>query len=223
MEIKEEVRTIRYIDYDGLRFYEDGKGYWIGRYFDEDGKSIRIRLHIYVWEKHNGRVPEGYDVHHIDHDPSNNEIDNLVAMPRSEHHKLHIGERDVEDLRFVIDTYVRPKASQWHRSEKGKTWHKEQYEKTLAPKWDEQVSMICQYCGGTYAVSPLMQHKSRFCSNKCRTAWRYREGVDNTERVCSTCGKTFIVNKYSRTKNCSRECALRQMVQTKTEVHRQRK
>ena len=30
MEIKEETRTVRYVEYDGKRFYEDGKGYWFG-------------------------------------------------------------------------------------------------------------------------------------------------------------------------------------------------
>ena len=79
MEIKEETRTVRYVEYDGKRFYEDSKGYWLGQEIGVDGKPHRIRLHTYVWEKHNGPVPEGYDIHHIDHDPSNNDIENQIG------------------------------------------------------------------------------------------------------------------------------------------------
>ena len=99
MEIKEETRTVRYVEYDGKRFYEDSKGY--------------------VWEKHNGPVPEGYDIHHIDHDKSNNDIENLVAIPESEHHKLHMAEQDKLELTYIMETCARPKAVEWHKSEAG--------------------------------------------------------------------------------------------------------
>jgi len=34
-------------------------------------------------------IPEGYDVRHIDHDPTNNSISNLQVIKRSEHEQLH--------------------------------------------------------------------------------------------------------------------------------------
>jgi hypothetical protein len=34
-------------------------------------------------------IPEGYEVHHIDADRSNNSCDNLIALPRSFHKTLH--------------------------------------------------------------------------------------------------------------------------------------
>lgn len=223
MEIKEEIRTVRYIEYDGKRFYEDGKGYWLGQVRGEDGKYHRIRLHIYVWEKYNGPVPDGYDIHHIDHDTSNNEIDNLEALPRNEHHRLHMAERDPLDMIYIMETCVRPKAAPWHKSEQGREWHSRQYEKTLAPKWDDQVTLTCEYCGKEYQTSTLMRGRSHFCSNKCKTAYRYHAGLDNVERVCPVCGKSFTVNKYSRTKTCSKQCANVLMSQTKTGVRHPKK
>lgn len=223
MEIKEEVRTVRYIEYDGKRFYEDQKGYWLGSVMGKDGKPRRIRLHVYVWEKYNGPVPEGYDIHHIDHDASNNEIENLVALPESEHHKLHMAERDCLELKYIMETCVRPKAIEWHKSEAGREWHKQQYEKTLAPHWEESITLTCQYCGKPYQTSPLMQGHSRFCSNNCKSAYRRESGVDNVERICVICGKPFITNKYSRAKVCSKACANTSQSRRKTGVHRQKK
>ena len=222
MEIKEEIRTVRYIEYDGKRFYEDGKGYWLGQYSGEDGKPHRIRLHIYVWEKFHGPIPEGYDVHHIDHDPSNNEIDNLIALPQSEHHKLHMAQRDPAALTDILTRYARPAATQWHKSEAGRVWHQQQYQRSLAQKRDQLVTKLCEYCGQPYQVQALNQSHSRFCSNRCKTRFRYHSGADNVERTCAVCGKTFLVNKYARAKTCSRSCDSMLMVQSKTEAHRQK-
>ena len=206
MEIKTETKTVRYIEYDGRRFYEDKKGYWLGQVKDADGKPHRVRLHIYVWEKHNGSVPEGYDIHHIDHNKNNNNIDNLVAIPENEHHKLHMAER-AEEARELMLKYCQPAACQWHGSQEGREWHKAQYQNTLAPKWEETVEKVCEYCGKTYTVSTLMASRSRFCSNNCKSQYRRVSGVDNINRKCSVCGNVFVTNKYSHVKTCSKACA----------------
>lgn len=223
MEIKEETRTVRFIEYDGKRFYEDKKGYWLGYRIGQDGKQRRIRLHTYVWEKYNGPVPDGYDIHHIDHDRSNNNIENLIAMPESEHHKLHMKERDKDELTRILRTLAVPKAPEWHKSEAGHEWHKMHYERSLATHWGDKITLICQQCGKPYQVSALMRNRSRFCSNNCKTAYRYKTGADNVERICPICGKPFAINKYSRTKTCSKDCGVKLMAQSKTGANRQKK
>lgn len=45
--------------------------------------------HHYLWEKHYGVIPTGYDVHHIDGHRLNNTIKNLMLLTRDEHIKLH--------------------------------------------------------------------------------------------------------------------------------------
>ena len=30
--------------------------------------------HRVIWEKHHGKIPEGYDIHHIDGDGHNNDV-----------------------------------------------------------------------------------------------------------------------------------------------------
>ena len=47
------------------------------------------KYHHYIWEKYNGIIPIGYDIHHIDEDKLNNNIDNLQMLLKTQHHKLH--------------------------------------------------------------------------------------------------------------------------------------
>ena len=47
-------------------------------------------VYVAVWEAFNGKtVPEGYVVHHINHDPSDNRIENLECMSRKKHMQEH--------------------------------------------------------------------------------------------------------------------------------------
>jgi len=42
---------------------------------------------------HVGPIPDGWEVHHRDRDPSNNDLANLECLPPAEHHALHDAER----------------------------------------------------------------------------------------------------------------------------------
>jgi len=59
MQIITETKTIttQYIIFNGVKFYKDGKGYWLAT-IDKKPK----RLHVYVWECSNGKVPKGYHI-----------------------------------------------------------------------------------------------------------------------------------------------------------------
>ena len=55
----------------------DGVTYYLcGEYFQRKGR----RLHRAVWEHHNGKIPNGYHVHHKDGDRNNNDISNLELL-----------------------------------------------------------------------------------------------------------------------------------------------
>ena len=69
--------------YDGKKFTKRNSGY----YSLSTGK--RTLMHRYVWEKEIGKIPEGYDIHHIDETRSNNDILNLECLPKSEHIRLY--------------------------------------------------------------------------------------------------------------------------------------
>ena len=47
-----------------------------------------------VWKEHNGPIPRddngvSYEIHHVDCDPSNNDISNLICIPIEEHFHTH--------------------------------------------------------------------------------------------------------------------------------------
>lgn len=52
-----------------------------------NGRQILIS-HL-IWEKHYGKIPDGYIIHHKDLNPSNNNINNLLMIERGKHNKLH--------------------------------------------------------------------------------------------------------------------------------------
>lgn len=59
------------------------------RLVNDEGKHINIHLYQLVWRQFNGEIPNGYDVHHLNFNPSDNRPENLVLMSHSEHRKLH--------------------------------------------------------------------------------------------------------------------------------------
>jgi len=197
---------IEYIDgyafVDGYKFKRDLKtGYYLSS--NKIGKS-RKRLHVYIWEKYNGTIPKGYQVHHIDKDKDNNNIDNLRLLEKKEHMLLHgrtMSEERKKELRRILNIKARPLAGEWHKSDEGRAWHskhaKEQSEKTEPKKY------ICDYCGNLFETKKAYKAgTNKFCSNKCKSAFRRKSGSDNVIKICEGCGKEFYANKYQKTKYC---------------------
>lgn len=61
----------------------------ISKYEEVCVNGRRYLKHRYVWEQHNGPIPEGYEVHHIDLNSHNNDISNLALMTTFEHRSFH--------------------------------------------------------------------------------------------------------------------------------------
>jgi len=190
--------------YNGERFTRDDRtGYYLSaRRVPELNK--RVRLHIYVWTIERGAIPKGYQVHHIDEDKRHNDIDNLTCISRHNHLSYHSKkkyERNPEVLDGALEL-AREAAKEWHASEAGHKWHKEHYEQNKA-KLHMVREFKCEYCGKLFKST---QVHSRFCCNAHKTAYRVRSGVDNEERTCAVCGKTFLANKYARKSTCGIVC-----------------
>lgn len=77
------------------KFGESNNAWKGGRNITNKG-YVRIRKfggyileHRFVWEQANGPIPEGFQIHHIDGDKTNNKLSNLQLLSNSEHQKLH--------------------------------------------------------------------------------------------------------------------------------------
>lgn len=191
---------------NGYKFRRDkSTGYYLS---SRPISGKRKRLHVYVWECKNGPVPNGYSVHHVDEDKRNNEVENLRLMSNSTHCKYHTKkyfENHSEEIRGRLD-YARPLSAEWHKSANGRKWHRMHYENKKSVLHQER-EMTCINCGAKYVA--IYNGHNKFCSCKCKTAYRKKSGVDNILRKCEYCGREFKVNKYAKRKYCSSECSFR--------------
>lgn len=46
-------------------------------------------IHRVIFQYYYGEIPDGYEIHHNDHNPLNNDITNLQMLTKAEHQQLH--------------------------------------------------------------------------------------------------------------------------------------
>jgi len=146
---------------DGLRYYRKEGKYYYNKYHGR-------YMHRAVWEKHNGKIPEGYHVHHKDHDCANNNIENLEIISASDHAKLH-----AKDNKWVGSEGNKKQlleaqelAKLWHSSEEGRSWHAQNGRKA----WEKRkyFPKICERCSKEYQTA--FPERSKYCSNNCKSS-----------------------------------------------------
>ena len=180
---------------------------WADRVYYRRGGGCGY-LHRDIYRAHHGPIPEGMVVHHKDHNPLNNDPANLALAHLPEHTAYHSLERfaDSEYRAVALEHLerIRPLTVAWHRSEEGREWHRQHGIEAYAKR--EPQRFTCEQCGAEY--ESLNRGKgTRFCSNKCSSAWRRASGLDDVDRNCAACGESFRVNKYSKQRCCSRVCS----------------
>ena len=168
------------------------------------------QLHRAVWEFYNGPIPDGYHIHHIDHDIDNNDISNLECISASEHLSMHGKEnfKDAEYREKMLKNLeaIRSKAAEWHSSEEGLEWHRKHTEESLAKTWVKE-ERTCEECGKKF----IGTKRGRFCSQKCYRHYIKRESgmpVRDRNRTCRFCGKEFFASERGFQKYCSVECRI---------------
>lgn len=152
--------------YYGITFrrYPDSPN-WADRSYYGPSGADRARgvesLHREIYKREVGPIPDGWHVHHADHDPAHNDAANLVAMPPSEHLEQH------DHPGGVFTPEARAAAAEWHRSPAGRA----QAGNAARASWVRApVDRICDRCGSTYPT--YFPARARFCSQYCRNHWR---------------------------------------------------
>ena len=141
----------------------DGQAYYCcGRYFQRDG----IRLHRLVWQQFYGEIPPRHDVHHINHDPHDNRLENLVCLPMEVHQREH-GKAHADKMR-AMQPKAELAARAWHGTSAGRQWHSEHFDKHIRPSLARRVPMICQVCGRSFEVAAFRAALAKTCSGACR-------------------------------------------------------
>lgn len=94
-------------DWSDIFYYCDGAIYWkirtsnrvkIGSEVKTVGGNgykivgiygVKHLVHRIIWEMHNGKIPDGMQIGHIDHNKTNNKIDNLrLVTPKENNHNM---------------------------------------------------------------------------------------------------------------------------------------
>lgn len=195
-----------YVMYEGDKFRIQSSG----RYYQDDNKKAAERLlHRRIWTDHYGAIPEGYVIHHKDHNWRNNDITNLQLIDAIAHKKQHAKEC-YKNPEYVAKNKISIKkaiesAKKWHKSKEGRSWHAKHAKKTWQKR--EKETIFCIKC-----AKPALKHfknrkNVRFCSTKCEGAAYYKN--NRIEANCKACDKEFMRYKYRNTLYCSRLCSNR--------------
>lgn len=179
--------------------HRNGRVYWVRT---KPGGGAKY-FHVDLWEHYNGPVPEGYHIHHIDHDPLNNDISNLACISptaHAEHHMGNLPEGRLDSMRRNLDN-IRSLASEWHGSAVGREWHSQNAKKMWENK--QPKTLTCACCGSEFES---LGARVKFCSNACKAKARRNERKDWVPVPCKGCGVERLLNRYQIREYCSKWC-----------------
>lgn len=181
-------------EFQGTTYYRCGK------YFSDSASDGIRRLHRAVWFTYHGTIPEGFDVHHIDGDRDNNQIENLLCLPRGIHLRDH---GLAQSVRMAdVGRAYQHLTKAWHSSPEGKEWHRLHY-LAMADVLRARYEAVCSCCGKSFMAAESVKNLSvRYCSKACKAHARRQSGIDNVDRWCIQCGAKFSANRYSSRKKC---------------------
>ena len=82
--------------YFGKEFLERKDKYWVC------STNAALYAHRWVWINNFGEIPPGMEIHHIDHNKGNNDIENLRLISASNHLKHHWRERKYNPHQLLL-------------------------------------------------------------------------------------------------------------------------
>jgi hypothetical protein len=188
-------------EFNGVRYYRKPSGY-----YKADHKLGGAYLHRVVWAHHHGPIPPDHHVHHIDHDPTNNAIENLELLSAHEHAIFH----------FRVDGRLKDYANEeWMAKIRGlaavarrtpAVRAKMSAAATLGAQRAVREIRVCVVCAREYS-GQVNKRKRGYCGMSCQGIARRASGVDDVDRTCVCCGVGFRANKHTKKETCSQSCA----------------
>lgn len=197
-------------------------------------KKRPIQLHRKIWEAHRGSIPESFHLHHIDHDKTNNQIDNLEPMHPSDHmahHRIdHIKAPRPEAKTIDCHQCGQPFVVEKLPSRKKFCSHAcvlESRRKRRTSAAKPSPVCVCRRCGADFVA---LRKDAKFCSRRCSSASQDRsayqqayyrahpEKFDGSERQarraevrsipkkCIGCGQTFVPKRRKNEQYCAKSC-----------------
>jgi len=185
------------IEFNGYKWSRKPNGYYQSTVRCTDG-SRKNWLHQYVYELTNGEIPEGYEVHHIDENKTNNSSTNLTLLTAEEHRAEHLEQDKTSGA--ALAAYVAENFDEVQElAKKGKQGL---YIGKKKRRKLSRVPVRCACCDREFTPSEKSRKDARFCSNSCRNTWHNEHAK---ERECKECGTVFKPTSRGAF-CCSTEC-----------------
>lgn len=189
-----------------------GQRYLSRRVWDKELKRVGaiVYLHRAIWEKANGPIPEGFDIHHIDHNIYNNELSNLELINKAKHHSMHLKEAHNVPLEELKRRAAKARKNTWVKhtcKQCGKIFYGHStYGWFCSPAcYDKYRTKVCVCCGKKFIASHA---KQQCCSVECKHEYFGRQKTITVR--CAWCGKNmqdkYIHARMHKAAFCSDEC-----------------
>ncbi len=156
-----------------------------------------------VWEEVNGPIPiddkgRKYEIHHVDGNHNNNDINNLICISIEEHYDIHLKQGDftaanliadrIKNPKMIVKGFKRPHSEEAKSNMRKPKSRKENYRK---PKSPEHIEAIRKARIGT-----TRSEETRLLLSKQRTGKTPK--VNLIYQTCLYCGKQAKGFGYTR-------------------------
>lgn len=149
-----------HVFFNGRKYSHKSDGYWRAT----DGS--RKPLHVAIWEAANGKVPDGYEIHHVDRNKDNNALENLQCLSIAEHRRLHV--KINRDKGILSPPKYKTICAECGKEFLATVKHGKFCSRECKGKWSYSkgvVTRICVACGKEFKTSRY--GKAQYCSPKC--------------------------------------------------------
>ena len=145
--------------------YGDGPGSYYERTDKSQKPKRTLRLHREVWSAVFGAIPEKHDIHHVDHDRTNNAIENLECLPKGAHRRHHtlaqpIARKDWAQQEPQLLLCVDCDAELWRKRVTRHPLCASCHSQRAEAK--RRVAKHCRQCD-----APFVSRAGTFCSQRC--------------------------------------------------------
>lgn len=150
------------IEFNGTKYRRMGgsRNYYLSQSTTNFGRKNAKGLHVAIWEYHSGnKVLKGYEINHKDGNTFNFDKDNLECLPMLEHQRIPKNYNYKKQCAHLEE--IRPLASNWHKSEAGREWHKKNVYGSLKKEIHYSSCYNCGNSFSTYFAGKI------YCGRKC--------------------------------------------------------
>ena len=161
----------------------DGRKYYLHknqRYFKCSIAKKNTYLHRMVWTYHNGNIPNGLVIDHIDRNKSNNQIENLRLVDWKTN-------RDNIDDKYK--EIYRQNMIRFNSQDSGKWWQttssRARRSKALSDSWRDRpkVEKTCVLCSRVFYAK---HNSAKYCSKECRQINYFKNGIKQWTQTKTT-------------------------------------